>query len=472
MSSSGTAFLQRTVTVAPFKPGVVIWPRILLVYAFLHGLWFALYAFFGKGFAYAGWGPFYVSELLLGLALIALLSTRKLGSLILTPLGGILSCFLVWQVACMLPYLETFGFDALRDSVIWGYSLFGLTVAALIVRLPRSVEISVQRYRRFARLYIFLGPAAWLATLYLRDWLPTWPNTNASIPLIKGDEYGVHLAGIFAFSLLSPGKACSWWALVIMFDILLGMSVRSGLLAFLCAAAFVLILRPRIGKMAILATASSILVLTMVVFDMRFTPPGASRELSAEVLSRSLVSLVSDSEHSDFEGTKEWRLKWWRAIGNYTFEGPYFWTGKGYGVNLAESDGFQVGTQEEPLRSPHNSHLTFLARSGVPGLILWMMLQGAWAASILCSYLRARKLKLHDWSGLFGWLLTYWIAFIVAASFDVFLEGPMAGIPFWTVFGLGWGCHTLFCNQLNGPHGDGADGEQVWSNRRAEYVVV
>jgi hypothetical protein len=472
MSSSATASSQQLAS-APLAPRVVIWPRIPLVYAFLHGLWFALYAFLGKGFAYAGWPPFYVSEFLLGLALIALLATRKLGSLILTPLGGILSCFVLWQVACMAPYLETFGFDALRDSVIWGYSLFGLTTAALIVRLPRSLEISLQRYGRFARLYLFLGPATWLATLYLHDWLPTWPGTNTSVPLIKGDEYGVHLAGVFAFSLLGLRRSRPWWALVIMFDILLGMSVRSGLLAFLCAAAFVLFLRPRIGKIAILATASSILVLAMVVFDVRFTPPGAARELSAEVLSRSLVSLVSDSEHSDFEGTKEWRLKWWRTIGNYTFEGPYFWTGKGYGVNLAESDGFQVGTQEEPLRSPHNSHLTFLARSGVPGLVLWTLLQGTWATSILRSYLRARKLKLPNWSGLFAWLLTYWIAFMVAASFDVFLEGPMAGIPFWTIFGLGWGSHILFRSQLDGNSSSAAAAPPVlWRDRPAEYVVV
>ncbi len=469
MSSSGTAFAPALVTRTPSTPSVVIWPRLLLVYAFLHGLWFALYAFFGKGFAYAGWPPFYVSELLLSLAVIALLATRRLGALILTPLGGILSCFVLWQMGCMLPYLETFGFDALRDSVIWGYSLFGLTVAALIVRLPRSLEISIQRYRKFARLYIFLGPVAWLATLYLRDWLPTWPGTNTSVPLIKGDEYGVHLAGAFAFSLLGLGKARSWWALVILADVLLGMSVRSGLLAFLCAAAFVLILRPQFRRMAILAAASLIFFFTMVDFDIRFTPPGTTRELSAEVLSKSLISLVGDSEHSDLEGTKEWRLKWWRSIRDYTFAGPYFWTGKGYGVNLAESDGFQAGTPEEPLRSPHNSHLTFLARSGVPGLVLWTILQGIWSASMVRAYLLARKLNLLAWSSLFAWLLTYWIAFMVAASFDVFLEGPMAGIPFWTIFGLGWGGHTLFRNHVKTHLGGGP---AIRLSRDGEYVVV
>jgi hypothetical protein len=31
----------------------------------------------------------------------------------------------------------------------------------------------------------------------------------------------------------------------------------------------------------------------------------------------------------------------------------------------------------------------------------------------------------------------YWVAFIVNASFDVFLEGPMGGVWFWVLFGFG-----------------------------------
>jgi hypothetical protein len=365
-------------------------------------------------------------------------------SLVRTPIGVLLSCFLVWQLICAAPYLDVYGVDTFRDSVIWAYALFAWVTAALILRLPRSVELLVQRYRRFASLYLFLGPAAWLATLYLRDWLPTWPGTSASIPLIKGDEYGVHLAGVFAFSMLGFGGGRPWWALVILADALIAMSVRSGLVAFICATGFVLAVRPRVGRLILIAVVVSTLVLTMAAFDVRFTPPGATRELSVDLLTHSLLSLVSDTERSDLESTKGWRLNWWRLIWGYTAEGPYFWTGKGYGVNLADSDGFQVGTRDEPLRSPHSSHLTFLARSGVPGFLLWGALQVTWSVSLLRSYLHARRLQLPFWSGLFAWLMSYWVAFMVAAGFDVFLEGPMAGIPFWTIFGLGWGSHVLF----------------------------
>ena len=75
---------------------------------------------------------------------------------------------------------------------------------------------------------------------------------------------------------------------------------------------------------------------------------------------------------------------------DYTAFGDHFWTGKGYGINLADSDGFQVVWEGSPLRSPHNSHLTFLARSGVPGLALWALLQATVFFSLLRAYFRCR----------------------------------------------------------------------------------
>ena len=103
----------------------------------------------------------------------------------------------------------------------------------------------------------------------------------------------------------------------------------------------------------------------------------------------------------DLDDTKKWRLAWWQTIQNYTFSGDYFWTGKGFGVNLAESDGFVVG-RENPaapmLRSPHNVHLTILARTGVPGLALWITALFAWFAMLLSTMIAARLSGDRRWS--------------------------------------------------------------------------
>jgi len=424
------------------------WPRFLAIYAVIHGIWFAAYAFLGKSFASAGVPPFYAGEFLLCLAVACLLASGRISSLLGTPLSGVFVVFLLWQAYCAAPYFQTYGIDTLRDSVIWGYAVFAWVTAALVLRLPSFVRVSVSKYVRFGRVFAVIAPLAWLASSYFRQSLPLVPGTSIPIPFIKGDEYCVHLAGIFALALQNLGLDYRRWILLICADALLALGVRSGLLAFFVAAFFAVALRPKPQRLAVAGVSALTLLAVMASLDLRVVLPGTQREFSLQQLTESMRSVFGDSNRSDLEATKYWRISWWEKIKGYTFDGPYYWTGKGYGINLADADGFQVGTREEPLRSPHSSHLTFLARSGVPGFVLWLALQLTWATLMLKSTFTARSRNSPVWSGVFAWLLVYWLAFMIAAGFDVFLEGPMAGIPFWTVFGFGWGCHTLFKSQL------------------------
>ena len=59
------------------------------------------------------------------------------------------------------------------------------------------------------------------------------------------------------------------------------------------------------------------------------------------------------------------------------------------------------------------------------------------AASVVGAYLHSRRHGQRDWQALFFVLLAYWVAFMINASFDVYLEGPMGGIWLWTVIGVG-----------------------------------
>jgi hypothetical protein len=152
---------------------------------------------------------------------------------------------------------------------------------------------------------------------------------------------------------------------------------------------------------------------------------------------RSLFGLESSAVGSSLSSTRDWRLDWWRSIVDYTLFGRFFWSGKGFGPNLADEDGFQVVHDAAPLRSPHNAHLTTLARMGVPGMAVWVLLHAAFAVLVGSAYLRARRDGATWWAAVDLWILAYWSAFIVNAAFDVFLEGPHGGIWFWCLFGLG-----------------------------------
>jgi hypothetical protein len=164
--------------------------------------------------------------------------------------------------------------------------------------------------------------------------------------------------------------------------------------------------------------------------------PPKGRPATFQQLIDNLLSIFGSSSEGGLEGSKQFRLAWWGTIIDYTVFGDYFWTGKGFGVNLADDDGFQ-STVDHSLRSPHNSEMTVLARMGVPGLLLWALLQGAFVIGLLRALTAHRRGGDTQIAVVGGLILVYWVAMMIDTSFDPYLEGPQGGIWFWVIFGLG-----------------------------------
>jgi hypothetical protein len=164
--------------------------------------------------------------------------------------------------------------------------------------------------------------------------------------------------------------------------------------------------------------------------------PPKGRPATIQQLFENLFSIFGPSSEGGLEGSKQFRLAWWGKIVDYTVFGNYFWTGKGFGVNLADADGFQ-STLDHSLRSPHNSEMTVLARMGVPGLLLWTLLQGAFGIGLLRATWAYRGTGDAQLAIVGAMLFVYWVAILVDTSFDPYLEGPQGGIWFWVVVGLG-----------------------------------
>jgi O-antigen ligase len=229
------------------------------------------------------------------------------------------------------------------------------------------------------------------------------------------------------------GREWLWWFLWLLGCVSI-FTGRAAILTIAVVALTLMLMRPisRWGK----------LVFLVLLFGATFTATnfevnlGRTRSVSVESLALAVQSIFGASGESAYDGTRGWRLNWWQDILNYTVFGEYFWTGKGYGVNLADSDGYQVYS-DQSLRSPHNGHLTILARGGVPGLLAWLVLQSGFAVALIRAYLRSRRAGAQEWAMVTLWVLAYWLAFMVNGAFDVFLEGPQGGIWFWSVFGFG-----------------------------------
>ncbi len=406
------------------------------------------YALLGRGFAYIGVAPIYVGEVTLALGVLALALCGGLRLVARSPVLWALALFMALGLAATLPYVPLYGFDALRDAITWGYALFTPVFAALLLRwggvTGAGVLEAARRYARFVPVFLLWTPIAIVITELWASQLPVLPGANAPILDLKGGDIAVHLAGVAALLLLSLhrrlaprlGLRQEWllWALWFAAAAIPVFRVRAGLLAITVALLIVLLFRPGrawwkpLTIMALLATC-------FVAFNIQIAlGSGGRTTVSAQALLLNVRGITGESGEDYRDGTKRWRLNWWTDILNYTVHGPYFWSGKGYGINLADADGYQL---DGKLRSPHNGHLTILARSGVPGFLAWALLQGTFALSLLLAWRRARRAGNELWARLNIWILAYWAAMMVNISFDVYLEGPQGGIWVWCVMGFG-----------------------------------
>ena len=395
------------------------------------------YALLGRGFAYLGVPPLYVGEATVLAGLAILTGTRgAVTSLFQLPLVRGLLLFMAWGAICTAPYLSTYGIDALRDAVLWGYGCYALVVAGLLVDRPDRLKSILLRYRGFV---VVVAALAWLV-LALKGYgglLPRVPGSRVPIVQAKSADVLVHAAAALSFILL--GMRRSHPLLIVMLALPLLMGNRAGMVGGVAAVGLAALLSPAKARVGWLVYALGCLLLLVALF--RPTVTIGRTEISTELLLVKAGTIFGEAEQARYGGknynnTREWRLEWWGKIAGYTFEGPYFWTGKGYGINLSVDDGFKSGAGED-LRSPHNGHMTVLARSGVPGFVLWLLIQLGWLWGMIRHYVQSRAEHDPTWMSVFAFLTVYWVAFMLIASFEVTLESPMGGIWMWTIYGTG-----------------------------------
>jgi hypothetical protein len=403
------------------------------------------YAILGRGFAYL-----FIGEMALAAGFLVMICTPGWSRIFEVPQLLLLLPFWAWGLARTIPFLRIYKADAVRDAMLWGYSGFAVVVAALILSDPTRLVALLRRYRTFA--YIFLASIPLVMALFrgARTMLPVWPWAGVPIIHEKEGDIMVHLACIFAFWISGlPGRINPIWLVLLTVNVAgAGMIDRAGLLAFLMVVALCAACKPRHAVIWRMCVAAVLAVFVLWATNIHIPVPGGKgRDISFEQIVINMKSMTGDTGADGLDSTKEWRVEWWHAIENYTFFGPYRWTGKGFGVNLADDDGdFQV-LRDNSLRAPHSAHMDYLAREGVPGLAMWSVLNLVWFGMMASGYYSAR---VHDdgrWEAVFMFLIACWAAFIINSSFDVFFEGPMGGIWFWVIFGVGATAHYLHKRQ-------------------------
>lgn len=416
------------------------------------------YALMGKGFAYLGLPPLYIGEItLLAGTVVFCRSGAIVASLASLP-SVALALTMSWTIVRTVPFVAVHGLDALRDSVLILYGAFAFIVIGLVLESPRRLDTVIRYYA--SSLVVFpLVPIGFWLTKYWGDHIPRLYGPDIPVVEIGASALGTHLAGSAVFVLIGYRKVSLPWVLVwLMALAMIGATNRGATLAALLSIGLATLVLGRF-RLMLGAVASGVAVFAVLLgIEAAFVPfdeakDSIDRPISAHQILENAKSVIGQSGQQT-EGTKQWRLNWWEVILNDTFHGPSFWTGRGFGLNLGEADGFS-GTEDPlhprpPTRSPHNVHMTVLARSGVPGAVLWAFTLLAWAGMMLRWTIVARRRRHGRWSDLFLWILCYVIAIVVNATFDVTLEGPMQGIWFWCLFGLGIGAVMVYRARTEG----------------------
>ncbi|MCC7208687.1 MAG: hypothetical protein IT323_15375 [Anaerolineae bacterium] len=435
--------------------GVVLVSALIIILGYRFWWWSLAFLLFGyllgsRGFAGIGVSPFYIGEgvLAIGILTLALAPFTRGIRVYYRRLFRIeillLAVFLAIQVWQTIPYVGAYQVNAIRDAMTYAYSLFMLLILLLI---PKS------RVEWFFRAFGKVIPYA-LVWYPIIVFVSRQKVFNFVLPLMdqpplytKSSDIAVHVAGMGAFLLLQlAGQNQQWtrpghWLVWALWTINAILTSAVGRAALLCNAAMVAIVagllptKTRLDRLLlILGALGCLLILTGGYSTIKI--PLGHRTLSIEQLVANVTSIVGQGDNSEggVEGTKQWRLNWWAKIIDYTYHGPYFWGGKGYGINLSLSDGFAV-TNTDALRSPHNGHMTILARSGVPGFFAWLLFLIS-AAIRLAREGYVRRNTRPGEAKVAAWLLAYLAAFMIMTAFDVFLEGPPGGPWFWALFGM------------------------------------
>jgi hypothetical protein len=485
MTASSTAPAE--VSARELKPTDLAVVRLFLLCL---GILLIGYAFLGRGFAHLGVPPVYLGEfvLALGLAATAWAAVRSRLQISRSWLVVLLIAFMALGLVRTVPYLRTYGADALRDGTLWGYGIFALI---LFVLLDRDWVLRLFKlYGCVAIAFLIWGPISYFlfvnytvqttpgSFVFVNSIIPNAPGSNVPILFFKAQDMAVQTAGAIAFLVVGTPlwrrvRDFLWRmaaALPASFMVYTtGTVTRGGLAAMAAATAVLGLVAARTRNWAPLI-AGAVLFTAIVMsgvslpsvspgptlIPVQVTPaPSASptpistpaptptpvpawaekRSATPTQWWENIWSIFFGSSNSQLEGTKEFRLAWWRKIIDYTFHGPYFWVGKGFGVNLAEDDGFP--SPDHSLRAPHNSHLSVLARMGVPGFLLWIFLQGGFAILLLRALLAFRRARDMQLAAVAAWVFVFWTAMMVNTSFDPYLEGPQGGIWFWSLFGVG-----------------------------------
>jgi hypothetical protein len=385
-----------------------------------------LYVFLNKGVAYT-----YLVEALWLFGILLLFINRKKVELVWNKTTKLILFFIIISFIYILRGFTRYDIiDLVRDSFIFQYGWF----VFILFLFKKKLDIIWETLFFIYKWFPFVALLNFILQYFVPFFETVTPFGGIPILLYKNGDMGVQLLISTLLLLYSFEKKSLKWrvllSLVIALDFLILASYsRSGIVAFLASMLCFIYFNKDIQlqarvRLLIKYLPIILLVVTPIYINIKVAENFQGRAVGLEQIKNNFSSIVGGTTDATSENNVVWRLVWWAKIIDYSLSSPNFFIGKGLGMNLATDD--DIITLDDSLRSPHNFHLNIMSRFGVLLFIIWLYFLIQLLKPLFKKQLQGKRL-------LIGCIL---LAFLLNASFDVFLEGPMGAFPFWTWLGL------------------------------------
>ena len=431
--------------VAPAASG-----RLLVTYSSWVGFILAGYLLLDRAFAYihVPGTPLYIGETVLGIGGLGVLAATGYLRIVVRdePILALLAAFFLWGLMRFLPGYHTFGIDAVRDFALCYYCLFAFFIAAALARSPDILERLIARLGRFVPWLLTWLPIGLILQQLVKH-PPHMPGTSVSLLEHKPGNASIAaliaLGSMWLFPDQRSAKSRAMWSIVALLTIGLASTQNRGGLLGAGAGTLVGLAYYR-DRMRLILRALLVTVLGLglaVALSLKIPTSGSAvqgqRAFSASQLIANLASLLGSKSSATLVGTENGRTQLWSLIYQKQVDDALLIRGSGFGPNLAYEVGVFESSPTDPLRSPHNSHLDILARMGLLGLSLWIVLWLGWYRRLIrgCRRLAQRGLHVRRQVAVLCMMIT--TAILVSSFFDPQLEGAQVAALIWTAFGVG-----------------------------------
>jgi O-Antigen ligase len=426
--------------------------RLLVLYGRLVGPLLCGYMFFDKAFAYIHLPgtPLYVGEIVITIGVLGVLSATGYLRVPLReePVLAILTAWFLWGFIRFLPGLQAYGIMAVRDFALCYYCLFAYFIVAALARAPEILDAWIAKFSLVLPWLLVWLPFALIVVSFVHH-APSVPFSGG-VSVLNHEPGNAGIAAIIALGYMwlfpNTRSARSRAVLSVIALVTIALAAtqnRASLIGGTAGVAAGLVFLSGRERWRLIVRGVAVVALGLgLAIGLSVQIPDTSgaygRAFSVSQLVDNVASIGSGGGAGGLGGTVAGRDQLWSLVFHQQLVEGRLFDGLGFGVNLPYLVGdTQVTDGPNPLRSPHNSHDDVLARMGLIGLSLWVILWLGWYWQLVTGCRRLARRELHARRQVAVLCMMVVSTILVTSYFSPQLEGAQIAALQWTAFGVG-----------------------------------